>query len=283
MKGNNQETTRAYFDGEPEGESYTGNLSFRYGKLYSYAMCIAVRLPTSPPTYLLRDRSESPSVTTSQHMGTAYSAAWKASGEVNSVHFELLDQAGIEFEDVCHVSDALGDNGYIVETENGFLTYMHVTYAMTTTIQTGKDVPCVFWTKDRPESVAHLSWSMLPQELWSAAYEGRVHRVGDLFFVLEPAFSGTGRDEQYVDVAYVGYERQRVGVLRRAVDHPEMCTGQVRIDGASFMPDKDIAKWYRIVPSALPPAHEQRHFARTPATQELIEWPIPPHSQEQKS
>lgn len=283
MRGNNKETAQAYFNGTPEGESYTGNLSFRDGKLYSYAMCIAVKVPGVG--FLLRDRRESPSITTSQHMGNAYAASHPyAPNQRHSVHFDLLDHAGIEFDDVQDVDGALGHNGYTVKTDKGYMTYMRVTHAETMTIQTPKDVPSVFWTRNKPRSVEHLTWSMLPKDLWPAAYEGRVYRVGDLFFVLEPDFDGETRDERYVDdVARVGYDHQSVGVLRRDVDNPEMCTGQVRIDGASFMPDREVSDWYHIVPSQLPSISLQRRFTQKAATEDLIEWPIHPHSPEKTS
>jgi hypothetical protein len=262
---------------DPQGtySSSTGNFWSSHGACYSYRMEIARYAPDANPgpVIFLRCRSESPSVTTSQHMGRLYS------GMASTLHvqFDWLDRAGVYLADVSHWRELNNDSWALRVNQGhgrGWLTRLVHATADDALIRTRLDAPCALWLRREPQSAEQIIWSMLPARYWDHALAGHVWRVGDVFIVEEPTLSDVGRKEFHIEVAHTGYDQLPVHVLRRGKRNPRLCTGMVRIQERSFSPSSE---WYRVVPARIRSktrASADRRFITTTPSPKLLPWPL---------
>lgn len=270
---------RGYFESPGTDRSYArNNVSVSCGTLYSYRMPIARYLPDRH-IFLLRSGLDSPSVTTSRHISTTGSYARRTGAQVMSLSFRLLDKLGVGYnfiqgvQEISHGSHSLH---YVSPTLRAWITIMsHVTYGDFELMRTPRtDVPSVLVTRDRPQSYAHLCWSMLPTRYHGAAYDGRVWRIGDVFVIEEPDADDKPRKTAATPVvATTGYDQVALRGGSTGHKNKRLITGRIHGVAISLKP---TSTWYRVVPARIRSVTASMYCGDvwTPSTK-LLPWPSP--------
>jgi len=227
--------------GAGSGRSSTGNFWWEDGKIYSYNMLIGQYCGS---TLFLTTRDDSPSVTTTQHIGKLYTASFNTTRGI--VSFDLLDQVGVRLGDVVawtwHTSGgdciSLGFKAFWLHVAE----YLPPDPRLTTIGHT-----CV-WRTHRSCTPFELRDALIPDAVNSAAWDTTVWMIGD-YYIVGLNDTDYTRAHKGTPTWKIGVKQRPMTALDRAKEDRYAYCGMLRIEGYSFSPSNDGHEWFRVVPA----------------------------------